>query len=68
MEAKAPFFGLRAYRAPHGLLDVVERSTNLLGYLELPGGLEKNKKNFDIHEEMAIRDIFGCGVAQNRYV
>ena len=44
MEAKEPFFGLRAYRAPQGLPDVVERSTNLLGYLELPGWLEKNIK------------------------
>ena len=41
MEDKAPFFGLRAYRVPQGLLDVVERSTNLLGYSKLSGDFKK---------------------------
>ena len=50
---------------PQRLVDLVERSTNLLGYSKLSGDFEKNNENFGILEEMAIPQHFGCGVAQN---
>ena len=47
------------------LPDLEFRSTNLLGYLEVSGGFEKNNENLDKNEEMAIPQHFGCVVAQN---
>ena len=66
MDPQLTFFGLRAYRALQRSTDLVERSTNLLGYLKLSGDFEKNNENFGILEEMAIPQHFGCGVAQKR--